>query len=226
MLKKLLRARLGKDARAADRRERASERGDLRTCDDLRVGDLVTFKHRLSLPDDVQGQTFEVSAIGTYQYADGLYPQLTLDGAEAGRIYLSFKAGDAGHGGGITLSRSVPRGDVRALFAEDAFAALWEDDFAELAVARKLDAYAGWLGERYAQTGKWVEGYFFDRDCRGEALSDHADDDSEELRCHECEDAGGRFGLSVEIWQDGDTEVSLDVNCPPDAIDALWPGER
>ena len=73
---------------------------------------------------------------------------------------------------------------------------------------------------------KWAEGYFFDRDCRGETLSQYEDDDSEELRYHECEDASGRFGLTVEVWADGDTEVSLDVNVPPDVIESMLPGAR
>lgn len=213
MLKKLLRARFGKDA-AAGR--------SLDSAEDLQSGDLVTFKHRLTLPGDIQGQTFEVSAIGTYEYEDGLYPQLTLDGAEAGRIYLSFKAGDARE---FTLSRDVPRKDVLRLFDEAAFSGLWEDDFAELELATRLDAYEGWLGETYSQTKKWAEGYFYERDCRGETLSDYADESSEELRYHECEDASGRFGLTVDVWADGDTEVSLDVHCPADVVESMWPGE-
>ncbi len=213
MLKKLFRARFG----------RAAEPGrTLASAADLRAGDLLTFKHRLSLPPDVQGQTFEVSRVGTYQYEDGLHPQLTLDGAETGRIYLGFKASDATE---LCLSKTVPRKDVRRLFAEDAFGGLWEEDFVDLEVVEKLDAYEGWLADAYSQVKKWSEGYFYDRDCRGEELSNFQDDDAEELRCHECEDATGRRGLTVEVWADGETEVSVDVNCPADVIESMWPGE-
>lgn len=213
MLKKLLRARFGR-ATAAGR--------TLASVADLRAHDLLTFKHRLSLPPDLQGQTFEISRVGTYQYEDGIYPQLTLDGATAGRVYLGFKAADATE---LCLSKTVPRKDVRRLFAEDAFGALWEDDFVDLQVVETLDTYDGWLADAYEQVKKWSEGYFYDRDCRGEELSSVQDDDGEELRCHECEDATGRFGLTVEVWADGETEVSLDVNCPADVIESMWPGE-
>lgn len=212
MLKKLLRARFGKDADAA------------RTLDSpggLAAGDLVTFKHRLALPGDVQGQTFEVAAVGTYEYEDGIYPQLTLEGTEAGRLYLSFKADDASE---LCLSRPVPRRDVLKLFGEEAFSRLWDDDFADLDVAERLDAYDGWLADGYAQVKKWAEGYFYDRDCRGEKLSQHVDDDSEELRYHECEDASGRFGITVEVWSDGDTDVTLDVNVAADVVESMLPG--
>ena len=42
---------------------------------DLSPGDLLTFKHRLALPPNVQGQTFEVSSIATYEFEDGLHPR-------------------------------------------------------------------------------------------------------------------------------------------------------
>ena len=214
MLRKLFRARFGDKSADTGRR--------LAGATDLRQGDLLTFKHRLALPPSVQGETFEVAKVGSYEYEDGLYPQLALDGAEAGRIYLSFKADDATE---LCLARDLPRKDVLKMFGEEAFATLWDEDFVDLAVAEPLDAYDGWLADGYAQTKKWAEGYFYDRDCRGEDLSQYQDDDSEELRYHECEDASGRFGLTVEVWGDGDTEVSLEVNCPPDVIESMWPGD-
>ena len=214
MLKKLLRARIGGKPADSGRH--------LEGVADLRSGDLLTFKHRLVLPPGIQGQTFEVAKVGTYEYEDGLYPQLTLDGVEAGRIYLGFKDGDAAE---LCVSREVPRKDVLELFDEAAFSTLWDDDFADLQVGNPLDAYEGWLAKSYSQTKKWATGYFHDRDCRGEQTSKYQDDDAEELRYHECEDTSGRFGLTVEIWGDGDTEVCLDVNCPPDVIEAMWPGD-
>ena len=213
MLKKLFRARFSKGD--------ANDARSLESPVDLAAGDLLTFKHRLALPGDVQGQTFEVSSVGAYEFEDGLYPQLTLDGAESGRIFLSFKAGDVSE---LCLSREVPRRDVLKLFDEDAFSALWDDDFADLQVVSRLDAYDGWLADAYSQVKKWAEGYYHSRDRRGETLSQYADDDSEELRYHECEDASGRFGITVEVWGDGETEVTLDVNVAPDVVDALFPG--
>lgn len=213
MLKKLLRARFSKDD--------ANDARSLESPADLAAGDLVTFKHRLALPGDVQGQTFEVSSVGAYEFEDGLYPQLTLDGAESGRIFLSFKAGDVTE---LCLSREVPRRDVLKLFDEAAFSTLWDDDFADLQVASRLDAYDGWLADAYSQVKKWAEGYYHSRDRRGETLSQYADDESEELRYHECEDATGRFGITVEVWGDGETEVTLDVNVAPDVVDAMFPG--
>lgn len=215
MLKKLFRARFGDRSAPAGRQ--------LAGVADLQLGDLLTFKHRLALPPSIQGETFEVARIGAYEYEDGLHPQLALEGTAAGRIYLGYKDGDSN--GELCLSRDLPRKDVLRLFGEEAFGALWEEDFAELAVAEALADYDGWLGERYAQTRKDAEGYFHDRDCRGKRISQFADDDADELRVYECEDADGRFGLTVEVWGDGTTDVSLDVHCPADVIESMWPGD-
>ena len=214
MLRKILRSRFGK--RSDDGPRQLSGPGD------LAAGDLLTFKHRLLLPPEVQGQTFEVSAVGAYHFEDGLYAELTLDGTGRDRIYLGFDAGDASE---LSLSRTVPRADVLRLFDEDAFAALWDEDFAELKVMDAPPQYEGWIAKRYGQTKKWAEGYYYDRDPRGERPSRLQDDDAEELRCHECEDDTGRYGLSVEVSADGETEVFAEVNCPPDVIESMWPGE-
>ena len=213
MLRKLIRSRFGK--RDADSPRQLSDPGD------LAAGDLLTFKHRLLLPPEIQGQTFEVSAVGAYHFEHGLYAELTLDGTAGERIYLGFEAGDASE---LCVSRTLPRADVLRLFDDDAFAALWDEDFAELQVADALPAYEGWITSRYAQTKKWAEGYYYNRDCRIDPPSELQDDDAEELRCHECEDDTGRYGLSVEISADGETEVFAEVNCPPDVIESMWPG--
>ena len=115
--------------------------------------------------------------------------------------------------------------DVLQLFDEDGFTMLWEDEFAELNVVQSLDDYAGWLAEAYSQVKKNAVGFYYDRDCRGETLSVFQDDDSEELRYHECEGSDDSFGLSVEVRGDGETDVSLEVYCGADVIDAMWPGD-
>ena len=216
MLRKLWRARFGAgdDSAAAPRQ--------LERPEELRAGDLLTFKHRLTLPPPLQGQTFEVSDVGTYQYDDGMHLQFTLDGAEGVRIFLSLPARGATE---LCLSCEAPRSDVLTLFDESAFAALWDEGLTSLKLAERLPAYEGWLAERYDQVVNFGEAYFFERDRRGERLSDRMDDDAEALRYHECEDASGRFGVTVEVWADGETDVSLDVNVPLDVLESMWPGE-
>ena len=191
---------------------------------DLRAGDLVSFKHRRVLPEEVQGRTFEVASVATYQYESGIEVQFTLVGEDRAKVYLGLNPKESQPE--LCLGRDVPRRDVLKLFGEDAFAMLWdENEFAELSVEQSLDDYAGWLVDGYSQVKKDAVGFYYDRDCRGETLSLRQDDDSEELRYHECEGSDNSFGLSVEVWGDGETDVSLEVYCGADVIEAMWPGD-
>lgn len=214
VLGKLLRSR---------RRNRESGRR-LEKPADLQAGDLVSFKHRLALPPEIQGGTFEIAAVATYQYETGIEVQFTLIGEDRAKFYLGFDPKESQPE--LCLSRDLKRKDVLRLFNEDAFAVLWdEDEFAELNVEETLERYAGWLADGYSQVTKDAVGFYYDRDCRGETLSTRQDDDSEELRYHECEGSNDGFGLSVEIWGDGETDVSLEVYCGADVIEAMWPGD-
>ena len=212
---KLLRSRFRKDKEGERRLDRPAE---------LRAGDLLSFKHRRALPEAVQGRTFEVAAVATYQYESGIEVQFTLIGDDRAKYHLSLNPNESQPE--LCLGLDVPRKDVLKLFDEDSFARLWdEDEFAELEVAEPLDRYAGWLADGYSQVKKDAVGFFYDRDCRGETLSLRQDDDSEELRYHECEGSIDSFGLSVEVWGDGETDVSLEVYCAVDVIEAMWPGD-
>jgi len=191
---------------------------------DLGPGDLLTFKHRLALPRDVQGRTFEIASVATYQYESGIEVQFALVGEEGTKFYLGLDPKESQPE--LCLSRDLKRKDVLKLFDEDAFAGLWdEEEFAELDVVEPLERYAGWLADGYSQVTKDAVGFYYDRDCRGETLSMRQDDDSEELRYHECEGSNDSFGLNVEVWGDGETDVSLEVYCGADVIESMWPGD-
>ncbi|MDE0192189.1 MAG: hypothetical protein OXQ90_12600 [Gammaproteobacteria bacterium] len=212
---KLVRSRFRRDKEEGRRLERPA---------DLLAGDLVSFKHRLALPKDVQGRTFEVASVATYQYESGIEVQFSLVGEEGTKFYLGLDPKESQPE--LCLSRDLKRKDVLKLFDEDAFAGLWdEEEFAELDVAEPLERYAGWLADGYSQVTKDAVGFYYDRDCRGETLSMRQDDDSEELRYHECEGSNDSFGLNVEIWGDGETDVSLEVYCGSDVIESMWPGD-
>ena len=74
---KLVRSRFRRDKEDGRRLERPA---------DLLAGDLVSFKHRLALPPDIQGRTFEVASVATYQYESGIEVQFTLLGEEGTKV--------------------------------------------------------------------------------------------------------------------------------------------
>lgn len=51
----------------------------LTSVNDLLAGDIISFKERLSLPEDIQGQQFEVSNSAGYYYSDGLASETVFE---------------------------------------------------------------------------------------------------------------------------------------------------
>jgi len=193
------------------------------TVGDLRPGDILTFKQRRTLPDEMQGGSYEVAAVSGYQYEDGLYTQITLVGQDRRALYLGFDPRD--DEGELCWSKPISRSTVLELFDEETFADLWEDGFTRLETLHEPADFFGWLTGAYQQTKNQAIAYYFDQDMRDEHLSKVMDDNSEELRYHECTGSDDRFSITVEVWADGETEVTLDVVTPSDVIETIFPAE-
>lgn len=196
---------------------------DLVAACDLLPGDLVTFKHRQIIPPELQGNTFEITEVGTYQFEDGQRLELSLLSEDKSKYFMGVNPHD--RHADFDLSINIPRKDVLTLFDETNFSDLWDEDvFSELEIQHILPRYDGWLCEKYTQVLCNGTGYFHSRDGRSEELSMYEEDGSEEFRYHEAEGSNDSYAITVEIWGDGDTDVTADVSCPSDAIDKLWPG--
>jgi len=184
------------------------------------VGDLITFKDLPPVPLDAQGKDFEVISVAAYQYSDGIVPEYTIKSGDDLALQLSLDTED---GERLCLSRTITRKQVLTLFDEATFAELWSDDYIDLEVVRDLPALRSWYAPHYTQS--IIEGiaYYYARDMRT-LLPSAYEDDGIELHYHECESDDACFGLSVEVYEDGDTDVSLQVYLPMRMIAHLWPG--
>ena len=202
---------------------RNREKRNLVSVCNLLPGDLVTFKHRQLIPPVLQGGTLEITTVGTYQYEDGQYLELSL--LSENKIQYSMGIDPQDPHATFDLSISIPRQDVLSIFNEDDFSDLWDEDiFPELVTQRIPPLYEGWLTQKYTQSICNGTGYFHNRDCRTEQLSLYEDDGSEEFRYHEAHGINDSYTITVEVWGDGETDVTADVTCPSDAIESLWPG--
>ena len=189
---------------------------------ELQAGDIIVLKERRSLPPELQGQQLEVSAVGTYQYSSSVDKEFTLRTMDSKTYYMSVDDNDGDPILCFTLK--IPRQSVLDIFDGDEFSLLWEADFPSLTVKSRPEEYSNWLTESYQQIIKNEEGYFYNRDCVEKSPSTRLDDDGEELRYHECEGVpDDNFGLSVEVWGDGETDVFLEIYTPIDVVDELWP---
>ena len=214
MFGKLLRSLRGGSARAAHRQ--------VRHLGDVLPGDLISFKPRRLLPPSLQGETVEVSQVTTYQYEGAVCWQLDLVDTHRQRLYLSFERDCPD--GQLCLSKPISRHDVQRLFGESQFGLLWEPGYCELVAQTQPAELDGWLARRYTQTANFSEGYLLTEKVSG-PVSSQEDDGSEPFRYHECEGDDDAYGLSVEVWADGDTDIALDLTVSADVVERIWPAD-
>lgn len=189
---------------------------------ELQVGDIIKLRERRSLPEELRGKELEVTQIGAYQYSSSVEKSCTLRSADNEVYYLSIADNDGDPL--LYFSLKVPRATVLEIFNEDDFSELWGDDYVGMKVEQKPERYTTWLTDEYHQQTKEGEAYFYNRDCSDLPPSEFEDDDSDELRYHECDGAPDeRFSCSVEVWGDGSTDVFLQVANPTDVIEEFWP---
>jgi len=193
----------------------------LESAQDLLVGDIIKFKPRSILPPQVQGKQFEVTGVGTYQYQQQVSKELQLRDENDQIIFLAIEEEDGKLE--LALSLKISRQNVLRLFDEDQFSELWQEEYPTLQVQTVLPELEGWISDNYRQKEKMAEAYYYDYDCSQKLPSQFADDDGDELRYHECTAEDESYGLSVEIWADGSTDVSLVVYTPINMIEDFWP---
>lgn len=191
----------------------------LETPDQLMVGDIISLKYRELLPPGLRERQLEVSKIGTYEYSSGTNKEIVLKDEDNHLYFMSLENDD----GDVSLcfAKKISRQQVYALFDEQLFSQLWDDHWPELGVQKHPESLTGWLAQSYSQTIKDQQAYYYNRDCQGEDLAEASD--GEELRFHECEGDDNHYGLNVEISDDGSTDVFLQVFCPTDVIEEMWP---
>jgi hypothetical protein len=190
----------------------------------LQMGDIVEFSDSLKLPEELRNSSLEVTSISTYQYEDGQAPCFMLRDSLNNVVSLTIDNSDGEQL--LCLGKEIPEKTVLTLFSADDFASIWEEQQAHLSAQQQPDELQGWITTQYHQSNAQEgTGFFYKADLRGQTLSHlkQDDDNGEEFRYFECEGADDRYGISIETWSDGKTDVSLEVNLPYEIIENLWP---
>ena len=202
--------------------KRQSPLRNLTDVSQLIEGDIISLKHRRELPDELEGQTLEVVKIGTYQYEHELVTEFSLK-SESNKVYQLAMIDEDGEQS-LCFSIKLKRTEVLSVFSEDEIAELWNPDCFPEVVVQDTGVFGDWLAEGYQQSTKEAQAFYYSRDCRNQAPSNNeGEDNGEELRYHECEGNDDRFGLCVEVWGDGSTDVWLQKYTDIDVIEQFFP---
>jgi len=194
---------------------------------ELKSKDLVTFKDRSILPLELQGQSFTVERVQSYQYDDGVSPEFVLQ-HPAGNVF-TVMCSDLEEGETLTIAKKLPHEIVDALFSMPELESIFSDDVSTTLAVQQENIpkdFEGWLPERYMRTIYNAVGFFYKDDRRSQGVSDYVGDGSEELRYHECTGTPDHFSLNIEIWEDGSTDIFVQITVPQNVISEMWPNEQ
>lgn len=194
----------------------SAERQALTHPRDLRKGDIIKFGF---LPqEELSNARFEVVAVNTYDFDRQSY-SLTLKGDKDNRIWLTVNSEDGEEY--LAIAKKLTREQVKSVFSPDEFAQVFQEGAGtELDVRSIPEGFAGWLSDAlYTEAEDCSQGYYHEGDLRyGEARESYP------LDFYLLEDDSEEFAVEIEVYEEGETEVSGVVYHPVSAIEEMWPG--
>ncbi|SEK68423.1 hypothetical protein SAMN05216262_102109 [Colwellia chukchiensis] len=190
---------------------------------DLSLGDIIVISDSFALPAELRAQELQVTAVNSYEFERKNQLEWVLQGNSDTELYLSLDEDDKTY---LKFSLKITPQDVETLFDLDSFAEIFEET-AQVQLQRQADneTTTGWSSERYQQSGSVQVGYFHRKDHRENTISPYQDQDSGEpfeLFCLYNEDQA--YGIDIEVWQDGDTDVFLTLFRPTTDLVDMYPG--
>jgi len=188
----------------------------------LLVGDIIVLTDSFALPQALQGQQFQVTAVNSYEYEQSTQTEWSLQGNNERALFLSLEIDDTTE---LKFSLKIEHDDVETLFNLDDFSQIFEEP-GQAFLNRQEDneVTSIWSSEQYQQSIYAKVGYFHRKDHRNEDLSAYEGEGSgEQLELYTLYNQDQSKGLDVEVWQDGDTDVFLTLFRPLTDIIDMYP---
>ena len=190
---------------------------------ELTLGDIIVMSDSFGLPEKLRAQEFQVSAVNSYEFEHKTQVEWMLQGSNDVELYLTLDVDDKTY---LKFSLKIQHQDVETLFDLDQFAEVFDEPGqAQLTRLSDNDTTSGWSSEVYQQNTFGQVGYFHRKDHRSNNLSPYQGKDSgEQFELYALFDVEQDYGVDIEVWQDGDTEVFLTLFRPTTDIIDMYPG--
>lgn len=191
---------------------------------ELQKGDMLQLIDSFALPSSLKGQTLHVTDVNTYQYQYESETEFVLKGDSGLAIFLTVENDDGEEWANFSIK--IQRQDVDDLFTLDQFAGVFDsEDLVELERVEDVKDFERWTAANYKQSSQPSTAYYYNQDYRGRKIPEHVEDGGEPLEYINLEDSDEMFGINIEVWDDGETDVSLTLTRPLSDIVDLFPGD-
>jgi hypothetical protein len=189
---------------------------------DLQSGDLLQMSDSFGLPEELRNQTFKVVGITTYQFEHSYNTTFALQSASDDTVDLTIEE-DAGRST-AAFSFSVSRDIVEQLFDLETFGTIFDDEqptTLDLVNAAGRDAL---VADAYHQEAAGERGFFYNEDYRASGPPEH-EGVGEPFDYYCLVNDQETHAVEIEVYEGGETEVSLTVYRDVTDINDLWPAE-
>lgn len=190
--------------------------------DQLHIGDLVTLKFREVLPEGLSGETLMVDGINTYDYAGDLVADFALSHASGLKVNACFDPSNES----ITFSHKLRHPEIVEIFDGDELAAIFDPEHQGAQLTLRSEAVsaqrAAWVCEHYTRTLCEAQAYYYNEDRRERGISAY-EDGSVPFTYHELDGNSDHHSISIEVWEDGETEFFAELTVPATAVDSYLP---
>ncbi|GHE84258.1 hypothetical protein [Thalassotalea profundi] len=195
----------------------------IKNAKDLMVNDIIALTDSFALPESLRAQQFQVTAVNSYEFEHKTQTEWVLSGNNNSELYLSLDVDDKTY---LKFSIKIAHADVESLFDLDEFSTIFDEPGnTTLQRLNDTDVTNGWTGEYYHQRAFCQVGYFHRKDHRQEKLSQFEDEDAgEQFEFYQLLDQDEYYGVELEVWLDGDTDVFLTMYRPTSDIIDMYPG--
>ncbi|ASM48340.1 hypothetical protein PESP_a0046 [Pseudoalteromonas espejiana DSM 9414] len=191
---------------------------------ELKKGDMFTVIDSFAYPSWLKGQSLRVIDIQTYQYQHSSDTEFVLETNSGQVVFLQIEQDDGEQFANFSIK--IQRDEVEQIFGLDDFARIFdEESLTNIQVQNTPERFTQFLAKSYQQTESPYVCYFHNKDFRGQSLPRYEQEGGEpcEMICLASPDEG--HGLNIEIWDGGETEVSLTLTRPITDIVDLFPGD-
>ncbi len=195
----------------------------VKSVNDLRINDMIVLTDSFALPEHLRNQQFQVTAINTYEFEHQNQIEWVLAGPSNIELYLGLEVDDVSE---LKISLKIEHEDVESLFDLDQFSTVFDEPGdARLQKQEDTTHTSGWTDEEYTQYLFAKVGYFHRKDHRKEQLSAYEGKGSgEQFELYTLYNAEQTKGIDIEVWDDGDTDVFLNLYRPLTDIIDMYPG--
>lgn len=190
---------------------------------DLKVGDMLTIIDSFAYPSWLKGKTLKVIGVQTYQYERSAEYEFVLE-SDSGKVtFLQIEQSDGEEYANFSIK--IQREDVDAIFSLDEFARIFdEESLTHINTQATPEPLERFLGKSYQQSEAPYVCYFYDSDYRDRTLPRYQDESGEACEVIELISSDEKYAINIEVWDGGETDVSLTMCRPLSDIIDLFPG--